>query len=488
MSWLREHLLLVLLVTVYSGFMAHHAWIGQRRSKTVLDFFVGGRSIPGWAVAVSFFATYSSTNTFLGFSGKSYGWGIGWFLLVPFAVVLSLFSWVFVAPRLRVFTESLESITIPDFIGFRFRSSSARVVAAVVVCFSSVIYMTAIFKGVGTLIEFLLGVPYVAAIVVVFVLVVGYTMAGGFHAVVRTDVMQGVLMILAAIVLFVGTAHAAGGLGAILNEGAIDPELLTFRAAPPLGILLGILFATTIKFVVEPRQLSRFYALEDARQARKGVWISTALFLVTFSCLAPIGLYAHRIVGSGMMDTDQVVPEMLASGVFGPLATALLFVAILAAAMSSLDSVLLVVATTCQRDLWSLLGNAKNDRRVVRHTRWLVLAFALATAAVAVRPPADIVALTSFSGALYGACFLPAIVLGLWWRRGSAACVLASFAAGLGTLFLWPLSPWGDILHAVFPAVGASVAAYVLVALFGPPHGPPQIERLFLVQSSGDAS
>jgi SSS family transporter len=488
MKWLSEHLLLLVMLGVYSAFMVHHAWIGQRRSKTVLDYFVGGRSIAGWAVAVSFFATYSSTNTFLGFSGKSYGWGVGWFLLVPFAVVLSLFSWLFVAPRLRVFTESLESVTVPDFIGFRFGSPSARVIAAVVVCFSSIIYMTAIFKGVGTLIEFLLGVPYVVAIMVVFVLVVGYTVAGGFHAVVRTDVMQGVLMVLAAVVLFVGTTRAAGGLGTLLDKGEIDPELLTFEAAPPLGILLGILFATTIKFVVEPRQLSRFYALKDPREARKGVWISSALFLVTFSCLAPIGLYAHRIVGSGVQDTDQVVPEMLATGVFGPLATALLFVAILAAAMSSLDSVLLVVATTCQRDLLSHFGRVKDDRQVVRSTRWLVLVFALATAAVAIKPPADIVALTSFSGALYGACFLPAILFGLWWRRGSSASVLASFAGGLGTLFLWPYSPWGDVLHAVFPAVAASVAAYLLVALSGPARGEPEIDRLFSAQPSGEAS
>ena len=83
---------------------------------------------------------------------------------------------------------------------------------------------------------------------------------------------------------------------------------------------------------------------------------------------------------------------------------------------------------------------------------------------------------------------VPAIVLGLWWRRGSAPCVLASFAGALGTLFLWPSSPWGDVLHAVFPAVAASVSAYVLVALFGPSHVDTEIDRLFSAQRSGDAS
>ena len=232
MVWLQEHALVLVLLALYSGFMVRHAVVGQRRSATALDYFVGGRTIGGLAIAVSFFATYSSTNTFLGFSGKSYSWGVGWMLLVPFAVVLSLVSWLFVAPRLRHFSASLESITIPDFIGFRFASQPARVAAALIVCFSSILYMTAIFKGVGNLIESLLGVPYEAAIGLVFLLVMLYTVTGGFHAVVKTDVIQGGLMIVAAILLLVGTVSAAGGPRAIFEDTAGMGSLMSLDSAP----------------------------------------------------------------------------------------------------------------------------------------------------------------------------------------------------------------------------------------------------------------
>ncbi len=479
---LRTYWIVHLLLLAYTAMLARHAWSGKRGTRGVSDYFVGGRSMGPVAIGLSFFATYSSTNSFVGFSGQAYAWGVTWFLLLPFVIGLSLFSWMAVAPRLRTFTESLGSLTIPDFIGFRFGSPAARVMAAVIVLFASFFYMTAVFKGIGILLEVFLDIPYRAAIVIVFVVVMLYTMVGGFISVVKTDAVQGLVMIVAAILLFHGAAAAAGGVGsvaALADDPATEP-LLRLGGGVSVSLVLGVVFAGTVKFVVEPRQLSRFYALESRAAARRAVWVSTGAFLLVYTLLMPIGLYARRIMPGGLADTDLVVPRLLtAPEVFPAGVGAFLLVAMVAAAMSSLDSVLLVMASTAERDIAGVVRGPRSERSTLRATRIHVALFALVTAVIALNPPDGIVGLTAFSGAVYGACFGPALLMGLYWRRGSGRAAVASFATGLAVLLLWNRLPGTGAVHQVFPGIALSFLAYWAVARCTPDHESPELDRLF---------
>jgi Na+/pantothenate symporter len=360
----------------------------------------------------------------------------------------------------------MDSLTIPDFIGFRFGSTPARVLAALIVVLASLFYMTAVFKGIGNLIEIFLEIPYKISIVIVFFIVMIYTMVGGFISVVKTDVVQGVVMAIAALLMFWGTVHAAGGLGSI-TEVRAQPggeALFTWGGGVAIPVLFGTMFSGLLKFAVEPRQLSRFFALEGDRAIRTGMIVSSLTFAVVFSLLIPIGMYARIIFPTGLEDTDLVVPNLLTE-VFGPGTGAFLLVAMVAAAMSSLDSVLLVMASTAERDIVGVLRPGRGDAKQMSGTRIWVALFAFITALISLDPPGGIVALTAFSGSLYGACFFPAIVLGLHWRRGNGASVMASFAVGIGVLLTWDLMPGSEILHEVFPAVILSTGAYAATAL-----------------------
>ncbi len=471
-----------LLLLAYAGMLAYHAWTGHRATHGVADYYVGGRSMGGVVLGLSFFATYSSTNSFVGFAGQAYAWGGGWLLLAPATVVMSFVAWRFVAPRLRRFTGELGSLTVADYIGFRFDSVAARVSAAVIVLFASFFYMTAVFKGIGNLVQAFLEIPYEAAIVLVFVVVVGYTVAGGFISVVKTDAVQGVVMVFAALMLFSGTVRAAGGLGALAEVRAAPAtaHLFALNGPLPLVYIVGVLVAGTAKFVTEPRQLSRFYAIDDATSIRAGVWTSTLAFALVYTLLVPLGLFARAIFPEGVTDTDQVVPMLLTSAdVFSPGVTAFLLVAMVAAAMSSLDSVLLVMASTAERDIASVWRGVQSEASELRRTRIWVALFALITAVIALRPPGGIVGLTVLSGSMYAACFAPAVLLGLFWRGGNAHGVLASFASGLMVLLLWPQLPIAATVHQVFPAIGLALLVYVAI---GRARGPVQsnaLDRLF---------
>jgi SSS family transporter len=486
---LREHWLVHAMLFGYTLVMAYSAWVGNRQTEGMTDYYVGGRKMGGIVLGLSFFATYSSTNSFVGFSGKAYEWGIGWLLLIPFIVTMSLFAWMVVAPRLRFFAEELDSVTIPDFIGFRFDSTAARVLAAVLVVFASLFYMTAIFKGIGNLLETFLDLPYRTSIGLVFVIVVLYTMVGGFISVVKTDAIQGVVMAIAAVLLFTGTVGAAGGLGALseIRNAPDTSHLFEWGGGVGIAVLLGTLFASTLKFAVEPRQLSRFYALEGKSALKKGALISTGTFAAVYLLLVPIGLYARKVIPEGLADTDLVVPTLLSDpAVFGPVTSAFLLVAMVAAAMSSLDSVLLVMASTVERDIVGVFRPPESDAAAVKATRVYVALFAAITALISLDPPGSIVSLTVLSGSLYGACFFPAVVVGLYWEGGDGRSAVTSFLVGVTTLIVWPMSPLSGALHQVFPALILSLAVFLLLGRKRRPN--QEVQRLFLKLGSEESA
>ena len=343
--------------------------------------------------------------------------------------------------------------------------------------------MTAVYKGIGNLLETFLDIPYKVAIIIVFFIVVIYTAVGGFISVVRTDVVQGVVMFFAAVLLFTGTVGAAGGVGSFFEVRHQPGGAALFRwdTAMPFLVLLGIMVPTTMKFIVEPRQLSRFYALRDEREIRKGMIVSTALFFVVFVLLVPIGIYAHHLLAPGSVpDSDLVVPMLLNEGaVFHPVVGAFLLVAMVAAAMSSLDSVLLVMASTCHRDLVSLWRPSLSDKGAVHATRLYVGLFAFITALIALNPPGGIVTLTAFSGSLYAACFLPSIVLGLYWRRGNGRAAAASIVIGVVVLLFWKTLPFSAGVHQVFPAILGSALVYAALSFQGASNDAEDVARLF---------
>lgn len=481
---LEKYWMVHLLLVFYISMLAYHAWKGNRKTRGVADYYIGGRSMGGVAIGLSFFATYSSTNSFVGFSGQAYNWGIPWLLITPFVVGLSLLAWVVVAPRLRHFAESLDSLTIPDFIGFRFDSNAARVFAAIIVIFASFFYMTAVFKGIGNLVEVFLEIPYKLAIVIVFFIVMIYTLVGGFISVVKTDGVQAVVMIFAAILLFSGTVGAAGGIESFfkVREQPGGARLFSWSGGVAFPFLLGVLFAGTIKFLVDPRQLSRFYALKGQRAARTGLWVSTLSFAVVYTLLAPIGIFARRIFPDGITDSDLVVPQLLTSAdVFSDGVSAFLMLAMVAAAMSSLDSVLLVMASTAQRDIMGVFKKPDSEVSAIRATRFYVAVFAFITMLIALNPPGGIVSLTALSGALYAACFFPVLILGLYWRRGSETAVLGSFTVGLLVLLLWKYLPVSQSIHQVFPAVLSSLSFYIIASFSTAANKAEEVEKLFSV-------
>ncbi|MEZ5557367.1 MAG: sodium/solute symporter [Pseudomonadales bacterium] len=464
-QWLAEHWLAALLLVVYTALLFYHAGLGRHVSDDMTQYYVGGRDMGGAVVGVSFFATFASTNSYIGHAGKGYDYGLPWLLLAVFIVLFTWLSWTTVAPRLRRFTSHWDALTLPDYLEARFGAGNRnlRVAAALVILFSSLLYLVAIFKGAGSLFQQFLGVRYEVAVGITLLVVMLYTSIGGFVSVVRTDVVQGVLMLLGSVTIFYFVTRAAGGVTR-LPELADAPEtaaLFTLDAGLPFLVLVGIALSGSLKLLVDPRQISRFYALRDEASVRLGIWVAVLGIALIQACLFPVGLYAHFLL-DGVGDTDLIMPTLVNDpSVFPVYAADFLIIAMVAAAMSSMDSVLLVAASVLYKDLVEVAHPAAHP---LTWTRVGVVGLAALSALVALRPPGGIVEITIFSGSLYAVCFLPAILFGLHWQRGTAGAVLASMLTGVATLLGWMALGGDRHLHEVFPALLVSCVVYSVIA------------------------
>ncbi len=474
-EWLAEHWLAVTLFALYTIALMRNALSGLRVSQSLRGFYVGNRNLSGPLIGLSFFATFASTNSYIGHAGKGYEYGLPWMVMPFMLIVFTYISWRWIGPRTRLLARNFDALTLPDFLAARFLNGESdgreplRVIAAFVVMFCSLLYLVAIFKGAGHLFERFFNVPYQVAIGLALIIVMLYTSIGGFVSVVRTDALQGVLMMIGAVLIFYFVTSAAGGVSAInqLSVSADKQFLFEINGGIPFVVLLGISLSGSLKLIVDPRQTSRFFALKDDAALRSGMWVAIVGLTIVQLCLYPIGIYAHLLI-DGVSDTDLIVPTLVNNAAIFPIwAGDFLFVAIVAAAMSSMDSVLLVAASTGYKNLVqpALSTRRTEARRQVQWTRLMVIALAIIAAGLALEPPGDILQITIFSGSLYAVCFLPAVVFGLYWSRGSSTAVLASMAAGITTLIVWLIAGYNTLLHEVFPALAVSIAVYVACAL-----------------------
>ena len=470
MNWMAQHWLALTLLVGYTGALLYNAYLGSQASRGMAGYYVGNREMSGIVVGISFFATFASTNTYIGHAGKAYDYGVAWFTMAILLVVFSWVSWRWIGPPLRRFASQWDALTIPDFLGSRYIDSSDQQsrhpllqASALVIVFASLLYLLAIFKGAGHLFQMFLYVPYEAGVGLTLLIVVLYTSVGGFVSVVRTDVMQGLLMLLGSMVIFYFVTRAAGGVTSIATLSALPDKQFLFElnGGIPFAVLLGVSLSGSLKLLADPRQLSRFYALKDDAEVRRGKWIATIGLAIVLGCLFPVGIYAHLIL-TDVTDTDLIVPSLVNDASVFPLwATDFLIVSILAAAMSSMDSVLLVAASTLYKNI---VAPFSPSSRELLWTRTAVIGFSIVAALLALNPPGDIVEITIFSGSLYAVCFFPAVVFGLYWQRGSARTVLWSMAVGISALIAWIAAGLRQDLHEVFPALVLSTLTYYLLS------------------------
>ncbi len=504
MAWVGEHWPVLLALILYLALcLGIGAYFRLRAERGVADFYVAGRSVPGWVVSLAFFSTFASTNTYIGQAGQAFASGLSWAWVGVLWTAFCMVSWLLLGPRLRNQTAGLGSVTVPDYFDYRYQGALARptrVLSALTILFATLWYMAGIAKGCAHLLETVLSVPYAWGVGTILGFTCLYTALGGMYSVLWTDAVQGVMMLAVAVIMAVIPFVYAGGVGPLferISETAhvaadgtpIGDGLVTFGTLVSVTYIVGIGLSVGMKQISEPRCLVRFYSIGDSAGMRFAMAWTPVFLGISLICVMGLGALVHGMADEQeaaylIRNTDEVVGFMLAK--FGnPAVTAACITGLFAAGMSSLASVMLIVGTAAVGDiasLWRPLG----PLATVRLTRAAIVAYTAGVGALTLFPPAGVVELTSFSGAVFAASFFPAVFGGLYLRWGTGHGAFCSMVAGMAATLGWRfgvrfrVAGMGDV-HEIIPAFCVSLAVYLVVSRLTASKAPSQdhVNRLF---------
>lgn len=465
---------------VYFALVIWIGWIAYRRTAGIADFMLGGRSLGSPVAALSASASDMSGWLLLGLPGLAYAAGLQSLWLAGGLLLGTYLNWRLMAARLRVFTESFgDSLTLPEYLANRFddRTGLLRVVSAGFILLFFLLYTSAGLVAGGKLFEAVFGLPYAWAVVAGTLAILIYTAVGGFLAVSWSDVLQGLLMAAALVMVPLVAMERLGGLdGASAAIASANPHLLEpFSAADgaPLGLIAILsLAAWGLGYFGQPHILARFQGIRSESavpMARRIalIWVALTMTGAILAGLAGVPLLDPPLGG----DDRERVFIVLVSLLFHPLVAGICLAAILAAIMSTADSQLLVAGSAFTEDLYRRwVHPAAGPGELVAVGRVSVLVLALLALALALDPEAMVLDLVGYAWAGFGATFGPVLLLSLYWPRMSRLGAMAGIICGGLTVVIWKQLAGGIFdLYELVPGFCLAWLAAWGVSLLGRP-------------------
>ena len=462
-----------------------YAYIGLRsRTEQLDEYFVAGRRVPGilnglatgsdWMSAASFISM-AGALWLLGYEGLAYisGWTGGFVLLV-----------FLLAPYLRKFGQ----YTIPDFIGARYPATYTRIVAAVISIIISFTYLTAQVTGVGIIMSRFMGVNYMLGVIFGLAAVLVCSLMGGMRAITWTQTVQGLILVIAYLVPVTWISYQLTGVPlpqlmygeALHNIAELEAAQGIKSYTEPFNDwsvwnFIALMLCLMLGTAGLPHILIRFYTVPSVRESRSSVgwalvWICVLYFTapayaafarwevlesVVGRPVAELPIWAESWAGTGLLviaddpalggngdgilqfnelQIDQDLIVLATPEIAGLPHTVVALVAAggLAAALSTADGLLLVIASAAAHDIYHRTLNPKAS---VRERLWLgrlmILAAAGLAALTAVQRLAIIAQLVAWAFSLAAATFFPALVLGIFSKRITSKGAVAGMICGL---------------------------------------------------------
>jgi sodium/proline symporter len=449
---------------------------GRRESRTVAGYYVAGKKLPAWVIAFSTNATGESAWLLLGLTGMGYAVGFHALWVVLGEVLGVAIGWSLVALPFKEYTDRYDAITVPDYLTARFRDRTHvfRWISLVVILTMVTAYTAAQLTATGKAFNSFVGTSYPAGVVIGAIIILYYTAVGGFKAVAYSDLLQGVLMFGGLLAMpFVGFAAAGGWSNVMAQLQSQDPTLLSPMG--PLGstwagaVSAAGFVAVGLAFLGAPQLLVRWISARDRRQIENGGLIAVVCIIV-FDLGAVFTGIAGRALFPGLADQETILPTM--AGLLPAIFLGLYLVIVLAASMSTVDSLLILVSSVVARDvIQNVFDPELSERRIAFIGKLVTIVIGVGAIVFALEQVRLIFWFVLFAWSGLACAFTPVVLCSLFWSRTTRAGAVAGMVAGFVTAIVWVVAfkPLTLELYEMIPGFAVGFIVTIVVSLFTEP-------------------
>lgn len=514
---------MIVAFVIYLGLMVYVGLRSAKGNDTASDFFLGGRKVGPWVTALSAEASDSSAWLLMGLPGLCYLGGFKETFWTSIGLIAGTYlAWLIIAKPLRKCSIAFgDSITIPEFLTNRFKDRS-RILTVVSVFFIVVfftIYTASGFVACAKLFRSVFGLNWNAGLVIGFVIILSYTIMGGYKAVCTTDFIQGTLIFVAFVVSSVVIIIDLGGFGNAVAQvqdftgralsGEFGQSILgkftANKSFSPMSALSA--FSWCLGYFGMPHIIVRFMGCRSNREITTARRVGISWMVISYIGTFVIGTFGTAyLLNKGILlgtEPQDVVAEglkVLGSGtqeavfsesmlrMYPAFIAGIFLCAILAAAMSTADSQLLAASSAVGQDIFKgMIKKDADDKTVMLVSRISVFAIAVVGLLLSLNPESSIFGLVSFAWSGFGGTFGPLILLALYWKGTTARGAVAGLVAGGVTDVVWHYLKGGIFdIYEILPAFLVCLAVAVVVSLLDRNKDPEMLREFDEYKSMED--
>lgn len=464
----------------------------SKKSTSNAEYFLGGRKLGPFVTAMSAEASDMSGWLLLGLPGVALACGLAEASWTAIGLAVGTYlNWLIVAKRIRLYSDKINAVTIPEFFSKRFGDERGilSLVSSIVIVVFFIPYTASGFNACGTLFNSLSGgqIPYFWAMFVSAVVIVAYTTLGGFLAASTTDLIQSVVMTIALIVTVFFGINFAGGWETVTTNASNLPSFLSMfgstHKAPdgtsPYSLLT--IFSTMawgLGYFGMPHILLRFMAIKDSKKLALSRRVASIWVVISMAVAVLIGVIGRAIVDTGAIALDfgdsqriiiEIAKKISESGLGFALLAGVILAGILASTMSTADSQLLAASSSISQDLLIDVFKLKINNKMSMLISRLTIVLIAVVAVIWARNEDSVFSIVSFAWAGFGASFGPVVLCSLFWKRTNKWGALAGMIAGGAMVFIWKygIAKLGGLfeIYELLPAFLFGCVAIIAVSL-----------------------